>query len=45
MMNEKASDQLHASRSRRKNITLALLLIWVAAVFTYSILKFARVIS
>jgi hypothetical protein len=44
-MSEKTSDQLHASRSRRKAITLALLLVWVAAVFTYSILKFAKVIN
>lgn len=44
-MDEKASDQLQASRSRGKAITLALLLVWVAAIFTYSILKFARVIN
>ena len=44
-MNDKAPDRLHASRSRRKVITLALLLVWVAAVFTYSILKFAKVIN
>ncbi len=44
-MNDKLTDRLHASQSRGKTITLALLLVWVAAVFTYSILKFAKVIS
>ena len=44
-MSESAGDPLRASQSRRKTITLVLLLGWVAAVFTYSILKFSRVIS
>jgi hypothetical protein len=44
-MNDKATQQLQASQSRRKAITLALLLVWVTGVFTYSILKFSRVIS
>ena len=44
-MNVNATDQLHAVRRRGKAITLALLLVWVAAIFTYSILKFARVIT
>ncbi len=44
-MREKATDQSQASLSRRKSITLVLLLLWVAAIFTYSILKFAKVFS
>ena len=44
-MREKATNQLQASQSRRKTITLAILLAWVAVVFTYSILKFAKVIT
>ena len=44
-MNERATNQLQASQSRRKAITLAVLLVWVVAVFTYSILKFAKVIT
>jgi hypothetical protein len=44
-MNEPATNQLQASQGRRKTITLAVLLVWVVAVFTYSILKFARVIT
>ena len=44
-MSEEADDQLRASRNRGKVVTLALLLVWVAAIFTYSILKFAKVIS
>ncbi len=44
-MNEKITQQLHANQSRGKTITLVLLLVWVVAVFTYSILKFAKVVS
>ena len=44
-MSDKGDDQLRFSRNRGKAITLALLLIWVAAIFSYSILKFAKVIS
>lgn len=44
-MNEKATNQVHASQRRGKAITLTLLLVWVAVIFTYSILKFARVIG
>lgn len=44
-MTEKTTNPLNASKNRRKTITLALLLLWVAAVFTYSILKFAKVLS
>lgn len=44
-MDGKATDQLQASRRRGKAITLALLLLWVAAIFAYSILKFSRVIN
>ncbi len=44
-MSEKVTDQTHASINRRKSITLVLLLLWVAAIFTYSILKFAKVLS
>ena len=44
-MNEKVNEQLHASQNRGKTITLIVLLLWVVAVFTYSILKFAKVIS
>lgn len=44
-MSENANDRLHAVRRRGKAITLTLLLVWVAAIFTYSILKFAKVIS
>jgi hypothetical protein len=44
-MNTKAANLLEATRSRRKSVTLAILLVWVVGVFTYSILKFARVIN
>lgn len=44
-MSNKADDQLRASRNRGKAITVTLLLVWVATIFTYSILKFAKVIS
>ena len=44
-MDKKATDPLLAERSRRKAVTLALLLVWVAAVFAYSIVKFSKVIS
>ncbi len=44
-MEKKATDPLQARQSRRKAITLALLLVWVAAVFAYSIVKFSKVIS
>ena len=41
----KGTNQMQASQRRGKAITLALLLLWVAAIFTYSILKFAKVIN
>ncbi len=44
-MNQNVDDSQAAKRNRAKNITLAVLLVWVAAVFTYSILRFARVIT
>ena len=44
-MSEKVIDPSQARVSRRKSITLVLLLLWVAAIFTYSILKFAKVFS
>jgi hypothetical protein len=44
-MSEKTSNQLQANRGRRNTITLVLLLLWVVAVFTYSIFKFAKVIN
>ena len=44
-MNERATNQLQASQRRRKIITVAVLLVWVVAVFTYSILKFSRMIT
>lgn len=44
-MSDKADDQLTANRNRGKAVTLTLLLVWVVAIFTYSILKFAKVIS
>lgn len=44
-MNQNVDDPLAAKRNRGKTITLAVLLVWVAAVFTYSILRFARVIT
>jgi hypothetical protein len=44
-MNPQVPEPVQARRSRRNAITLALLLLWVAAVFTYSILKFAKVIN
>ena len=44
-MNEKVTQQLQANQGRRNAITLVLLLVWVVAVFTYSILKFAKVVS
>jgi hypothetical protein len=44
-MNTKATDQLQTSQRRRKNVTLLILLAWVTVVFTYSVLKFAKVIN
>ena len=44
-MNEKVKQQLQPNQGRRNAITLVLLLVWVVAVFTYSILKFAKVVS
>jgi len=44
-MQDKVTNDLQKSQGRRKKITLVLLLAWVAAVFTYSMLKFSRVIS
>ena len=44
-MNEKLTPQLQATQGRRKIITLVLLVAWVIAVFTYSILKFAKVVG
>jgi len=44
-MSEKTTDQARAGQRRGNAITLTLLLVWVAVIFTYSILKFAKVIS
>lgn len=40
--NQSASDQREGSKA--KYITLGFLLLWVAAVFGYTVLKFAKVI-
>ena len=44
-MQDKVTADLQTNQGRRKKITLILLLAWVALIFTYSILKFSRVIS
>ncbi len=44
-MQDKVTGALQTNQGRRKKITLVVLLVWVALVFTYSILKFSRVIS
>ena len=44
-MSEKTTDQARAGQRRGNAITLTLLLVWVAVIFTNSILKFAKVIS
>ena len=45
MMGKKTSGAAGGDQSRRNTITLLLLLVWVVAVFTYSIMKFAKVIN
>ena len=45
MTGKKTSNLAKGDHSRRNTITLLLLLVWVVAVFTYSIMKFAKVIN
>ena len=45
MMGKKTIDSVKGDPNRRNTITLLLLLVWVVAVFTYSIMKFAKVIN
>ena len=44
-MLDKVTSDVPTNQGRRKKVTLVILLAWVALVFTYSLLKFSRLIG